>query len=244
MNKFLVSVEDQGFRWGLGVFETLLVHKGVAQFQQMHLENMAEAAQVMGLPMPDAELWKKAPEGEGIWRWFLTPQAQLDSWEPTLPVLPDNYSLSFSPFKINSDSWEARHKTLSYLLRYQAKKNALTDEVILLNEQGYLASASMANLFWVKENKIYTPSLNSGCRHGVLRRWIEETWAGEWVEGSYQPEVLGHAEEIFVTNSRIGVMPIHCFEGKILEIGTVVKELQCIYAGTVEHLSKRTQRRF
>ncbi|MDZ4788905.1 MAG: aminotransferase class IV [Blastochloris sp.] len=233
MSVSTVSVEDQGFRWGLGVFESLRVKKGVALFHQMHLENITEAADALGLPMPEVELWKKAPEGEGVWRWYLTPQAQLTSWEAGEPVLPESYSLSLSPFIVQRASWEARYKTLSYLLRYQARKEVGTDEAVLLNENGVLASASMANLFWVKDGCLNTPSLECGCREGVLRRWIEESWAGKFYEGAFFPADLLEADEVFVTNSRIGVMPISTYGGRILELGSVTKELQAQHQETV-----------
>jgi 4-amino-4-deoxychorismate lyase len=228
-----LDVEDLGFRWGLGVFETIRVQEGVALFHQMHLESLAEAAEALGLAMPDESLWRKAPEGDGVWRWFLTPQMQSDSWQPGLETLPEHYSLSLSPLRIDQQSWEARYKTLSYLLRHQARKEASTDEVVLLNQHGHVASAAMANLFWVRQGKLYTPALESGCRDGVLRRWLEQSWAGEWEEGHYQVAELDLADEIFVTNSRIGVMPVHLYQGKQLSVGSVTKHLKEQYRETL-----------
>jgi len=147
--------------------------------------------------------------------------------------LPESYSLSLSPFIVQRASWEARYKTLSYLLRYQARKEVGTDEAVLLNENGVLASASMANLFWVKDGCLNTPSLECGCREGVLRRWIEESWAGKFYEGAFFPADLLEADEVFVTNSRIGVMPISTYGGRILELGSVTKELQAQHQETV-----------
>jgi 4-amino-4-deoxychorismate lyase len=228
-----VPVDDPGFRWGLGVFESIRVQNGVALFHQMHLESLAQAADALSLPMPDQELWRKAPPGEGIWRWFLTPGVQRDFWEPGVSALPATYSLSLSPLSVHSQSWEARYKTLSYLLRHQARAEAETDESVLLNEKGQIASACMANLYWVKQGRLHTPSLDCGCRDGVLRRWLQESWAGDWNEGAFHPEELGNADEIFITNSRIGVMPVREYQKKALTTGPVILDLQKQYEETV-----------
>lgn len=228
-----VSVEDPGFRWGLGVFETIRVKNGVALFHQMHLESLTEAADALGIPMPDETLWRKAPPGNGIWRWFLTPQSQRDSWEPGEVPLPPGYSLSLSDLTVHRRSWEARYKTLSYLLRYQAKNESGMDEAVLLNEKGQVASACMANLFWVKAGTLYTPSLECGCRDGVLRRWILESWAGPLEEGEYPKDVLEDADEIFVSNSRIGIMPVADYSGRLLKPGKAIGTLQQQYEETI-----------
>jgi branched-subunit amino acid aminotransferase/4-amino-4-deoxychorismate lyase len=67
----------------------------------------------------------------------------------------------------------------------------------------------------------------------VLRRWIEESWAGKFYEGAFFPADLLEADEVFVTNSRIGVMPISTYGGRILELGSVTKELQAQHQETV-----------
>ncbi|NJK90965.1 MAG: aminotransferase class IV [Blastochloris sp.] len=231
-----IAVDDPGFRWGWGVFETLQVRGGRAIFHQMHLENIAEAAQALGLPMPDPGPWSKAPREEGIWRWFLTPKTQTQLWEEGLPEVPSGMSMELSPLVLSRASWEARYKTLSYLTRQQARQESGSDEALLLNEKGQIASACMANVFWVREGILHTPDLECGCRDGVLRRWVLESWAEECRVGAYEVKELEGAEEIFLTNSRLGVMPVHSFEGRNLEVGRVVHELRARYAGMLERL--------
>ena len=50
----------------------------------------------------------------------------------------------------------------------EAQRDGL-DEVVLLNERGEVAECTAANIFAVKNGKVYTPPLNSGCLEGVTR---------------------------------------------------------------------------
>ena len=49
------------------------------------------------------------------------------------------------------------------------------DEAIRLNERGEVASACMANVFWIKDKKLFTPDLETGCLAGTTREFIIET---------------------------------------------------------------------
>lgn len=227
-----IPIDDPGFRWGYGVFETIKVRNGIALFHQMHLENMSESAHAMGLRQPCFERWKKAPEGHGVWRWYLTPKIEESTWEKGYPTHKESFSVHLSELTLHSQSWEARYKTLSYLLRYQARKvmmDADHDEAVLMNEKKELASTCMSNLFWVSNGKVFTPSLSCGCRDGVVRRWVMESWAGELEEGAFGPEELFRADEIFLTNSLIGIMPVSSWQGKNVSGRKVIVQLQDLY---------------
>jgi branched-subunit amino acid aminotransferase/4-amino-4-deoxychorismate lyase len=93
----------------------------------------------------------------------------------------------------------------------------------MLNERGEIASASMANLFWVKEGKLRTPARECGCRAGTVRRWVLERSSQKVEEGKWNKEELDGAEEIFLTNARIGIQPVVSWHGKKL-VSTGVAE--------------------
>jgi len=143
----------------------------------------------------------------------LTPTGLYDFYEEGIASVPESYSLSISPLQVDSRSWEARFKTLSYLQRYQAREEAKTEEVIMLNERGEVASASMANLFVIDHDMIKTPPLDSGCRAGVIRRWIMEQTIVPVQEVVLDPAEIRKASACFVSNSRIGICSAF-FEGE------------------------------
>ena len=147
----LIPIEDGGFRHGVGVFETVRVAEGKARWREWHEESIGEAARVLGLTI-EAKEWKQVPTGNGLWRWFVTETGTRTWWREGMEVTPSGYELELATTGVWSTSWEARYKTLSYLSRIQAKREASrpSEERVMLNEKGELASVSMANLFWVK----------------------------------------------------------------------------------------------
>jgi branched-subunit amino acid aminotransferase/4-amino-4-deoxychorismate lyase len=224
-----IPVTDEGFRYGRGVFETLSVIRGRGLFQDWHEALMIQGAKVLGLDASPMFFIDEPPAGTGVWRWYLTESGIETTFDASTESLPAAYSLSTSSLKVNSNSWDARYKTLSYLLHIQAREQAATDEVVLLNQRGELASASMANLFWVRDGVLFTPEVEAGCRQGVIRRWVLENTDVAVRQGRFKPSDLTTADEIFLTNSRMGIMPVHEWESKPLKTGAVTSKLWKAY---------------
>ena len=96
----------------------------------------------------------------------------------------------------------------------------------MLNEKGEVASVAMGNLFWVKGGKLRTPARECGCRGGVVRRWILERSSQKVEEGRWKKEELDGAEEIFLTNARIGIKSVRSWRGKKLVVAGVAAGLK------------------
>jgi branched-chain amino acid aminotransferase len=85
----------------------------------------------------------------------------------------------------------------------QVKKEKWNDAVVL-NTNGRICDSTIANIFIIKENTIYTPSLSEGCVAGVMRKIILQHLANtNWVvvEKGLSVENLLTADEVFLTNS-------------------------------------------
>ena len=218
----MVPVSDAGFRHGVGVFETVRVKGGKAPWWKWHQESIRESARMLGLPVEVKEL-EKIPAGDGLWRWFVTETGTRSWWNEGMENPPAAYDLDLADTGVWSTSWEARYKTLSYLNRIQAKREGgkPDEERVMLNERGEIASASTANLFWVRDGKLRTPSRECGCRAGTVRRWVLERSGHRVEEGKWKLEELSGAEEIFLTNARIGIKPVRSWKGRILATSTI-----------------------
>ena len=84
-----------------------------------------------------------------------------------------------------------------------AKKEKWND-AILLNTDGRLCDTTIANIFLIKDEMVYTPALTEGCIAGVMRRnLIEKLTAANYklVEGKLSVDELLDADEVFLTNS-------------------------------------------
>ena len=195
---------------------------GKSPWREWHLESIRESAKILGLKVEEKELGK-IPDGDGIWRWFVTETGTRTWWSEGIEHPPAAYDLDLAATGVWSTSWEARYKTLSYLNRIQARRETSQpdQERVMLNERGEIASASMANLFWVKDGKLRTPAQECGCRAGTVRRWVLER-SGQRVEvGCWGLEELSGAEEVFLTNARIGIKPVRSWRGRGLAAGKI-----------------------
>ena len=107
-----------------------------------------------------------------------------------------------------------RVKSANFLTHILAKGEATdagVDDAIMLNNDGFATEATVSNLFFVKGDEVVTPSVDSGILPGIARRDIFEVAAtiGLKVSERYvNPEELHSADEAFLTNSLMEVMPL------------------------------------
>lgn len=122
-----------------------------------------------------------------------------------------NYSGLLSTLKTNN-------KILSTVAAIYAKENNL-DNCVLLNERKGVAEVTNGNIFIVKGTLIKTPAITEGCLKGVLRKKILELVAAnkEFTieETAITPFEIQKADEVFITNSIIGIQPVTHYRKKI-----------------------------
>ncbi|KRO52169.1 MAG: hypothetical protein ABR79_05235 [Cryomorphaceae bacterium BACL11 MAG-121001-bin54] len=84
------------------------------------------------------------------------------------------------------------------------------DNAILLNTSGNIIEATNANIFIVKDEKIYTPSLSDGCVDGTMRKWLSKEIT--FIEKSIFSNEILDADEVFITNSTSGITSVKSIE--------------------------------
>jgi len=143
-----------------------------------------------------------------------------------------------SSIRRNSQSPLSRLKSTSYLesiLARQEARAAGVDEALFLNDKGLLAEASMSNIFVVTDGTLRTPPEESGILPGITRGAILELASQLSIKATEQdikPDELFQAEEAFLTNSLMEVMPLTEVEGKPVgsgRPGAITKRLMAAY---------------
>jgi branched-subunit amino acid aminotransferase/4-amino-4-deoxychorismate lyase len=130
----------------------------------------------------------------------------------------DSLALTVSPYRINSHSPLAGVKSLNYLdhiLALEESRARGFDEAVRLNERGEVVSATMANLFWMTDGRVHTPSLQTGALAGTTRARLialAHELSIPMLEGIYELSDLGDAHEIFLTSSGLGVAIVTTFD--------------------------------
>lgn len=233
-DKPVVSVANRGFRFGDGLFETIRMYEGRILNVDFHFERLFHGMKVLHFDITDNfskeyfvnavnELLLKNSISQNarirlmvfrddgniyeiennfpnyiIETFKLSEKIELNEKGLTVDIFPD-VKKSCDPFS----NLKSNNALPSVMARLFAKKNNL-DDAIILNCFDRICESSIANIFIIKDNRIFTPPLSEGCIAGTLRRWMLEKFsAEEYVvsEKILSVDDLLDADELFLTNS-------------------------------------------
>lgn len=246
--------------YGRGIFTTLAVSRGKPFLWDLHEKRLRENAAQIKLDLSEIsfelvhndllELIKANQLETGRARLTLFDSRSSAFWQTdstrTIDVLittaerrektKNNFKLTISPFRVNSASPLVGVKSCNYLeniLALEAANANGFDEAVRINERAEIVSATMANIFWIKDNQILTPALSTGALGGTTRERLlslikENNLA--IVETKSLLEDLQNADEIFLTSAGLGVCSVKSLDSKILERKLTFK-IQTDFAG-------------
>ena len=152
-------------------------------------------------------------------------------------------TVTLSDVRVNHTDPTVQHKTTSYLANMLILRDAHAkgaQEALRLNGPGRLAEGCISNVFVVLDGHLVTPPVTEGCLPGIARKVVLELAGEAGIECVEQPvpgkDVL-RAEEMFLTNSIMEVMPVcrierHGIAGE--EVGPITKRLMSLYRRQVE----------
>jgi 4-amino-4-deoxychorismate lyase len=122
---------------------------------------------------------------------------------------------------------------LEQILARTDLQGAGLEEALLLSRSGCLISGTMSNVFLVLAGRLATPQLDRCGVAGVMRRVVMRiaAEAGLAVEERRltRPD-LDAAEELFLTNARIGIWPVRAVASRALAPGPLTRRLQGMLA--------------
>jgi len=237
-----IFVDDRGFLLGDGLFETMRFDQSSAPHFSQHWARLQNGCDILGIQFSESpdniqnhiktllqknQLDKKSASvrltltrGRGP-RGLAPPKTQT----PTVMIrcfelLQKKHSISVmhSDVVINERSPLRQFKSLNYtenIIARQRAQQAGYDDALLYNTQGLIVGTTCANVFFIIDDQLVTPSLDSGALPGIMRQQILETsrQAGITVqETELRQEDCETASAAFITNSLIHTTPIHQLE--------------------------------
>lgn len=120
----------------------------------------------------------------------------------------------FKDFYLNADmlsTLKSNNRNLQVVGSIYAQENGYAN-CLLLNHSKNVVEALNGNLFLVKDNCLKTPPLQDGCLNGIIRKKILEIAHKQndlkLEEVSISPFELQKADELFITNSIVGIQPV------------------------------------
>jgi branched-chain amino acid aminotransferase len=270
IEKVRLSPGQAGLICGWGIFTTMRISRGEAFAYERHWRRLEKDAAIIRLPMPYTaakvrvnlhEVIRANKVTEGSARIYLVynsvgfwqsdeqlPQVDLIIYSAPLPEYREPIRLGIREHGRHAASPLAGVKSISWLPNVWAVAETQKegfDEVVLLNERGEIAECTAANIFAVKNGKVYTPPLNSGCLEGVTRGILFEIApeAGvAVVEQSLRPEDLYSADEVFITSTNRNLLGVGEIAGHRIATasGPVTQQLNELFdLHVVEYVSRR-----
>jgi branched-chain amino acid aminotransferase len=236
IEKVRLSPGQAGLICGWGLFTTIRISRGEAFAYERHWRRLEKDAALIRLPMSYTaakvrvhlhEVIRANNVVEGCARIYLIfnqvgfwrsderqPPVDLIIYSAPLPEYREPVRLGLRAHGRHAAAPLAGVKSISWLPNVwavgEAQKEGF-DEVVLLNERGEVAECTAANIFAVKNGKIYTPPLNAGCLEGVTRGILSEIApeAGvHVVEQALRPDDLYSADEVFISSTNRNIIGV------------------------------------
>lgn len=213
---------DEGYYFGIGAFETIALEHGRRILFERHMERLERTVHFLGLPVRPGGVECKIEE------YLKDREADLSGHDALKIVVSEkNTAVSvrrnpyadwnetngfrtvYSEIRRNETSPLIFHKTLNYaenLLERRRVQELGYDEAVFLNGKGEITEGTVSNVFFVKDHKLYTPPVACGMLPGVMRAFLCEKYKAE--EAVIRPEDVEDYDEMFLTNSLMGIMPV------------------------------------
>jgi branched-subunit amino acid aminotransferase/4-amino-4-deoxychorismate lyase len=251
---------NRSFMYGDSVFETILIRDSQIRFLSDHIQRLKKGLDILGIhPVEELsvallenhimalakanqletnarvkiQVWRKSgglliPEKEeGDMLITVNPPGKSQPSVKEKVIIYDGIRLSYTPFSGNKTG-----NMLPYILAGKYLKHSGMDDLVLLNHELFVTECVYTNLFWIKDNTVFTPSLNCGCIAGIMRKQIIAWFAQNNIsfeEGQFLKVELLNADAVFTSNVS-GISAVKNLEGKNMDIShRIITELQQVF---------------
>jgi 4-amino-4-deoxychorismate lyase len=259
--KAAISPFDHGFMYGLGAFETFRTYAGFPFLIEEHLDRLREALDELNINLDiDADtvidivrmLLKKNELNDAYFRLNVSAGVgdiglQTETYEEpavilfTKPLAPTNANSEKELVQLqtvrNTPEGKKRLKSHHYLNSILGKRelSSPVQEGVFLTQEGYVSEGTVSNLFWAKDNKLYTPDTSTGILEGITRKWVMKVSDRLNIPletGKYKIDELADADEVFLTNSIQELVPVKRFNKRVFHgaEGEVFQKYRALYA--------------
>lgn len=233
-----VPADDRGLHYGDGLFETVLIRGGRPRFLEAHLARLVSGCARLAIPFDAGSALRaeiaaacaRAPavavlkiivtRGSATRRGYApdaeVPRRVVSLYEsaPLVAELSAGVELVYATGVVAEHPGLAGIKHLSRLENVWAlgeARAASAFDALLRTASGQVISGAMTNLFVVHSGGVRTPRVDRAGVAGIMRQMVLRECAALGIASSEQllsAEDLAAADEVFVTNARIGVVPV------------------------------------
>lgn len=228
-----ISINERGFLFGDGVFETCRIANSKIYNSENHFKRLESGLKAIKIDFDLSKLEEninklisKNNVINGLARLYISRgngsigYCPKENIKPLIIIqtkeLPEQPK---SPIKLwvskitkpSINSLPINHKLAqglnSTLAKIEAKENNCFDS-LLLNEESQICETSSANIFWIKDNILYTPAKECGILLGTTRQKIIELSKIPVKEMKANLNELSSSQEVFISNASYGILKI------------------------------------
>ncbi len=235
-----ISPTSQAFMFGYGLFETLKISKGQILFLDEHLKRLEDGCKILDLAL-NTERSKIIEDSyrllefnnisDGVLKVlyakngcenYLVLTTRENSY--TRDDYEKGFKIMFSDLKRNQDSILTFIKSNNYIENLIAKEKSKKlgfDEVLFLNTDDFVCEGAVSNVFWIKRNIVYTPSVECGLLPGIVREKVLVVLKRLGLEvktGEFTRDDIMNCNQAFITNSVMDIMPVSQIEDNTFRI--------------------------
>ena len=241
-----LPAENRAFRYGYGLFETMLVKEGVINLEELHWQRLFEGLKTLGINTPKlftpaflkeevqrtvkknhleklARVRLQVYGGEG--GLYDTQDQKSGSIIECFPIEPTLLDLNEQGLvmgiatglskSIDSIANLKTSNALIYTMAAQQAKANKWNDALVVNTNSNIIESTIANIFWVKDNTIFTPPLSEGCIAGVMRGYLLAVLPEKGYDVKEQLltlNTLQNADGVFLTNAIRRIKWVRCVD--------------------------------
>lgn len=261
-DKLKYPFEERGLQFGDGVYEVIRIYEGTYYLLDEHIDRLYRSLAEIKLVFPyDKEDFKQTLENllkrnemkidgkvylqvtrgsaprDHVFPENLTPNvyAYIEQAPRNIELMRNGVDVITLP----DIRWSNCHiKSLNLLPNLMAKQEAKENNCYeaILHKDGTVTECSSANVYFVKNGKIYTHPKTNEILHGCVRIAVERfanDLAIPFIEEAYHIGDIKDADEVFLSSSTSEIMPIVKVDGHTIKTGTpgeITRKLQLAYA--------------
>ena len=236
-----VSFNSSLSKFGIGLFETIKIKVKSPMYLDKHLERLYNSIDKLNVDFKTNknEMHKLVTlyiQNENLINCALRITVCDEGYNFSTREIPykkehydSGFKITISPIK-RGFSEIYKHKTTNYFENIYSRNYALEkgfDEGLFLDLNGYILECSMSNIFFIKENKIYTPKIESSILNGIMRTRVIEickTLDIICIEDDIHIDSIDKFDFCFITNSLMELMKVKCVDSIIFENANEIYE--------------------
>ncbi len=251
-----ISADDRAVCYGDGLFETMLLGKGVVAHLDRHLARLRTGCERLTLHRVDltqvaAEVAAiAAANADGVLKLIVTRGSGSRGYRPSgaenptrivtwHPSRPENAAAAAAGIRarycttpVNENTALAGLKHLNRLDSVLARSEWTDPEIaegLMSDSRGCIVGGTMSNVFAVHNQMLLTPILDRCGVNGIMRGLVMESARAAGIaieERSLTQADLAAADELFLTNAVVGVWPVRALESRDYPLGPTARALQ------------------